>query len=248
MKRDRGKVGFRPEGAQLGQPRAQPWERGREPIPIAPKGRAIRVSTSPRQYTACLRSDRSRIARPFGAPKGLGRCVVPGLRPWALVARPFGANAQPGAHTVAAGRSPRRRGARRAGYVYVMFAFMFFGLLGLAALVIDIGFARLAQRQMQSAVDSAALEGLRWQSVSSANPLLPRQQASQIVADLFTDYCGLQRRHGPVRRRARGEFQRRHRPRRLAAGQTMSPGAPPVYQPMASSGTAGLELNPVQRD
>ena len=33
--------------------------------------------------------------------------------------------------------------------------------MGLAALVIDIGFARLTQRQMQTAVDSAALEGLR---------------------------------------------------------------------------------------
>ena len=43
---------------------------------------------------------------------------------------------------------------------------MFFGLMGLAALVIDMGFARLAQRQMQTAVDSAALEGLRWQAAS----------------------------------------------------------------------------------
>src|SRR5208337_4438462 len=51
---------------------------------------------------------------------------------------------------------------KRAGYVLVFFAFMFFGLMGLAALVIDMGFARLAQRQMQTAVDSAALEGLRF--------------------------------------------------------------------------------------
>ena len=51
----------------------------------------------------------------------------------------------------------------RAGYVLVLFVMMFLGLLGLAALVIDLGFARLTQRQMQTAVDSAALEGLRWQ-------------------------------------------------------------------------------------
>ena len=54
------------------------------------------------------------------------------------------------------------RRTKRPGYVLVLFVMMFFGLMGLAALVIDMGFARLAQRQMQSAVDSAALEGLRW--------------------------------------------------------------------------------------
>ena len=138
----------------------------------------------------------------------------------------------------------RMKRQKRAGYVYVMFAFMFFGLMGLAALVIDVGFARLAQRQMQSAVDSAALEGLRWQSVSSANPLLPRQQASQIVADLFTDYVDpsggtIQYGAGPV-----VNFTGGNGPSDLAASQFMSPGAPPVYQPMVSTGTAGLELNP----
>ncbi len=55
---------------------------------------------------------------------------------------------------------PRRRD--RAGYALVLFVMMFFGLMALAALVIDMGFVRLAQRQMQTAVDSAALEGLRW--------------------------------------------------------------------------------------
>jgi hypothetical protein len=39
---------------------------------------------------------------------------------------------------------------------------MLFVLLGLAALVIELGFARLTQRQMQTAVDSAAVEGLRF--------------------------------------------------------------------------------------
>ena len=58
------------------------------------------------------------------------------------------------------------RGKRtdRAGYALVLFVMIFFGLMGLAALVIDMGFARLAQRQMQTAVDSAALEGLRWRA------------------------------------------------------------------------------------
>ena len=59
----------------------------------------------------------------------------------------------------------QRRRPDRAGYALVLFVMMFFGLMGLAALVIDLGFARLAQRQMQTAVDSAALEGLRWRDV-----------------------------------------------------------------------------------
>ncbi len=51
--------------------------------------------------------------------------------------------------------------SRRGGYVLVLVALLLFGLMAMAALVIDIGFARLAQRQMQTAVDTAALEGLR---------------------------------------------------------------------------------------
>jgi hypothetical protein len=43
----------------------------------------------------------------------------------------------------------------------VFFVMMLFGIMALAALVIDIGFARLTQRQMKIAADSAAVEGLR---------------------------------------------------------------------------------------
>jgi hypothetical protein len=59
-------------------------------------------------------------------------------------------------------RRTKRRHGDRAGGVMILFVLFFFGLMGLAALTIDIGFARLAQRQMQTAVDSASLEGLRW--------------------------------------------------------------------------------------
>lgn len=62
------------------------------------------------------------------------------------------------------GSARQRRRPDRAGYALVLFLMVFFGLMGLAALVIDLGFARLAQRQMQCAVDSAALEGLRFRS------------------------------------------------------------------------------------
>lgn len=53
--------------------------------------------------------------------------------------------------------------SRRDGYVLVLVAMLLFGLMAMAALVIDIGFARLTQRQMQTSVDAAALEGLRGQ-------------------------------------------------------------------------------------
>ncbi|QDU27037.1 hypothetical protein ETAA8_21210 [Anatilimnocola aggregata] len=51
---------------------------------------------------------------------------------------------------------------RRKGYTLVIFAMLLFALFALAALVIDLGLVRLTQRQMQTAVDSAALEGLRF--------------------------------------------------------------------------------------
>ncbi|MEZ6090005.1 MAG: Tad domain-containing protein [Pirellulaceae bacterium] len=47
----------------------------------------------------------------------------------------------------------------------VLLAMLLFGLFAMAALVIDLGFARLTQRQMQVAADSAALEGLRYRDV-----------------------------------------------------------------------------------
>ncbi|MFO1004042.1 MAG: pilus assembly protein TadG-related protein [Planctomycetaceae bacterium] len=79
----------------------------------------------------------------------------------------------------------------RSGYTLVFFAMLMFALMGLAALVIDIGFARLTQRQMQTAVDSAALEGLRFRD----DPNVPehqrdaarRQRASEMVAMIFDD-------------------------------------------------------------
>ena len=136
-----------------------------------------------------------------------------------------------------------KRRTDRAGYVLVLFAMMFLGLMGLAALVIDMGFARLAQRQMQTAVDSAALEGLRGQAASSTDPLVPRQQASQVVAGMFTDYVDssggtVQYGAGPV-----VNFSGGVEPTELAAAQNMSPGSPPVYQPTTSAGTAALEMN-----
>ena len=55
--------------------------------------------------------------------------------------------------------------SRREGFVLVVFVMLVFGIMGLAAVVIDIGFARLSQRQMQIAADSGAVEGLRGEGV-----------------------------------------------------------------------------------
>jgi hypothetical protein len=59
----------------------------------------------------------------------------------------------------------RRSFRRRRGYTLVFFVMMLFGIMALAALVIDIGFARLAQQQLRIAADSAAAEGLRGEGV-----------------------------------------------------------------------------------
>jgi hypothetical protein len=62
----------------------------------------------------------------------------------------------------------------RRGTVLVLFALFLFAFMGLAALVIDLGFARLTQLQMQSAADSAAMEGM-WQQ-ADPNPDLTQEQ------------------------------------------------------------------------
>jgi len=90
---------------------------------------------------------------------------------------------------------PRDRSANRhRGYVIVIVALLMFGFMALAALVIDMGVARLTQRQMQTAVDSAALEGLRFRDVEFFQesdpedvPRSRRQRASDTVAWHFDD-------------------------------------------------------------
>ena len=69
----------------------------------------------------------------------------------------------------------------RSGNVLVLFAFLVFAALSMAALVVDIGTARLTQMQMQTVADSAALTGLRyrddipaaWQPSTGYTPNLP---------------------------------------------------------------------------
>jgi hypothetical protein len=79
----------------------------------------------------------------------------------------------------------RRR--NRDGNVLVVFAFLVFACMAIAALVIDVGFARLTQHEMQTAADSAALEGLRyrdflpaaWRPNGTTAPNLPSSLVSE---------------------------------------------------------------------
>jgi hypothetical protein len=68
--------------------------------------------------------------------------------------------------------------------VLAQFAFMVFALFALLSLVIDVGYARLTQAQMQQAADSAALEGLRQRDVGVVNPV-----NGQVVNDPFASDC-----------------------------------------------------------
>jgi hypothetical protein len=68
--------------------------------------------------------------------------------------------------------------------VLVQFALIVFALCGLLSAVIDIGYARLTQGQMQSAADAAALEGLRHRDVGIRNPV-----TNQVVNDPFASDC-----------------------------------------------------------
>lgn len=95
-------------------------------------------------------------------------------------------------------RSRARRGTRRRGYTLVFFAMMLFGIMAMAALVIDIGFVRLTQRQMKLATDSGALVGLGLSDVeaadrntfvgrTSATDSGRRQAVANVVAATFDD-------------------------------------------------------------
>ncbi len=82
----------------------------------------------------------------------------------------------------------------------VQIALIVFALCGVLSLVVDIGYARLTQGQMQSAADAAALEGLRQRDVGVRNPVtgvtvndpfasdcLRRAAANRIIRRTFDD-------------------------------------------------------------
>lgn len=81
----------------------------------------------------------------------------------------------------------RRRAPRRAGYVLILFVMMVFALMAMAALVIDLGIARLTQRQMQTASDSAALEGLRGLGMDGGTYAQRQDAAERMIEFHFDD-------------------------------------------------------------
>jgi Putative Flp pilus-assembly TadE/G-like len=73
--------------------------------------------------------------------------------------------------------------------VLAYFAMMSFAFLAVAALVIDLGFAVLARRQMQTATNAAAIEGLKWRD--AGNDVVADQQrranAGSLLQSVFLD-------------------------------------------------------------
>ena len=65
----------------------------------------------------------------------------------------------------------------------VQVALIVFGLCGTLALVVDVGLMRLTQAQLQTAADSAAVEGLRKRDITIQNA------AGQTVLDPYASDC-----------------------------------------------------------
>lgn len=134
--------------------------------------------------------------------------------------------------------------SHRGGYTLVFFAMLMFALMGLAALVIDIGFARLTQRQMQTAVDAAALEGLRGEDTV---PYSERQDAARKIAswhfdddlDTASDDGAFDTGSGQFGAGPDVDFAGGAGELSLGASQTMSVDPDnPVYKPTFTDGTS----------
>lgn len=83
-----------------------------------------------------------------------------------------------------------RRPAARGGVALVLFAALVFVFLAIASVAIDVGRACATQQQMQVAVDTAALEGVRMRDVESYqhyNNVARRPRVSNLVRWVFDD-------------------------------------------------------------
>jgi len=72
------------------------------------------------------------------------------------------------------------RFASRGGQALTLLIFVLFAVIGLAAVLIDLGFARLTQMQMQTAAESVAREGLRFRDEIPSEMLLQHATAIQV--------------------------------------------------------------------
>jgi hypothetical protein len=78
----------------------------------------------------------------------------------------------------------------RAGVALVLFALLVFGLMGIMAVAIDVGVASLTQAQMQNAVDTAAIEGMRLRNFMEDPHLSDRDRrphVSELIQMVFDD-------------------------------------------------------------
>jgi len=78
----------------------------------------------------------------------------------------------------------------RAGVALVLFALLVFGFMGIMAVAIDVGMASLTQAQMQNAVDTGAIEGVRLRDFGPTRPqsdVRRRAHVSALVQMVFDD-------------------------------------------------------------
>jgi len=124
--------------------------------------------------------------------------------------------------------------------VLIQLTFIILMLFGIAALTIDVGIARLTQVQMQSAADTAALEGLR-QRDAAGGDAGRRTAACQMAAwtfdDAFQDHCsaGANPTAPSLRLGAGPEFAMNNSGLALNASQTIDVAASGVYLPVLQS-------------
>ncbi len=74
---------------------------------------------------------------------------------------------------------------KRCGAVIVLVAFMFVALLGITALVTDIGYMRVSRVELQNAADGAAMAAALAVSVDSSN-------AGQVLASQAGIDCAME--------------------------------------------------------
>lgn len=90
----------------------------------------------------------------------------------------------------AGSRAIVRGAARRKGAVSLLFAMLLLVFFGIAALAIDVGMASLTQNQMQTAVDTASLEGARMRDYDTyqyRSNQRRRGEVSELVRLVFDD-------------------------------------------------------------
>ncbi len=83
--------------------------------------------------------------------------------------------------------SRSRRMPDRRGSIMPLFAVLLFALLPLMALIVHTGFITLTRRQMQTAVNTAALEGLRSRDDNSLTEQERRERVRDLVSAVFDD-------------------------------------------------------------